>query len=234
MHIPFRAAAAAALIAAAALPASAANISWTLGPTFGGPLGHQGILTNGSLVQAVNLVGQGAAGSTVVDPTGLNLSFTNANTVPFDQVFQDPANGIGDAGWAKVIQSFEWKSASDVDAPSFLSGLVVGTTYQAQFFFARSNLCCTARTQRFGDGNGNFSASVRMDAFQSVVGTFVADASTQRIVFDDSSNNPVLSAYVLRDLTAAPIPEPGTWALMLAGLGAVGFTARRRQSGVSR
>jgi hypothetical protein len=30
------------------------------------------------------------------------------------------------------------------------------------------------------------------------------------------------------DLTISPVPEPQTWAMLLAGLGMVGMTARRR------
>lgn len=31
-------------------------------------------------------------------------------------------------------------------------------------------------------------------------------------------------------VSAAPVPEPGEWALMLSGLGLMGFMMRRRQS----
>jgi uncharacterized protein YraI len=37
------------------------------------------------------------------------------------------------------------------------------------------------------------------------------------------------SDYALRSITTAPIPEPETYALLLAGLGCVGFVVRRRK-----
>jgi len=38
------------------------------------------------------------------------------------------------------------------------------------------------------------------------------------------------SDFALHSISTAPIPEPGTYALMLAGLSAVGFVARRRST----
>lgn len=219
---------AAAAALAATLPASAADVSWTLGPTFGGALGHEGILTNGTLVDAVHLAGS-ASGTITVDPAGLDLVFRNVNSSFFNSSFTDPANDIGDPGWSSVIRTFEWSSSTgDVDAASFLSGLTVGVTYQVQFFSGRSHPCCANRTLTIGDGQGHLSAPISQgpNVFQSVVATFVADGATQRFVFDDSANAPALSAYVLREVS--PVPEPGPWAMLLAGVAVVGRLARRR------
>ena len=56
--------------------------------------------------------------------------------------------------------------------------------------------------------------------------TFVATATTQALEFDTSSNAPILNAYVLREV--APVPEPGTLALMLCGLLGTAAVSRRR------
>jgi hypothetical protein len=208
------------------LAASAASITWTEGPQFNGPNGHEGILTNGTLVEAVNLRAQ-SGGTIVVDPGGLNITFSNVNSDFFTLSFGSATGGgNSDAGWASILSTFEWQAGSNVVAASFLSGLTVGTQYQLQLFAARNDNCC-GRTHSFGDGAGNVSASYGDNSYTSVVGTFTADAATQTIEFFDSTRNPYLNAYVLRDLTA-PIPEPGTWALMLAGLAGLGALARRR------
>lgn len=204
--------------------ASAASITWSAGPNFGGPNGHLGILTNGSLVEAVNLTG--AAGAPItVDPSGLNITFSTINS-PFFNANWASATGGGntDPGWSAILNTFEWQSGSNVTANNFLDSLTVGHQYQVQFFAARTD-CCGTRTHWFGDGEGNFSTPINGNSYTSIVGTFTADDAGQTIQFLDSTNNPILNAYVLRDVTA--VPEPGTWVMMLAGLGLLGFSVRR-------
>lgn len=220
----------AALLAAGT--AQAATITWTTGPSFGGPDGHDGILTNGTLVEAIDLGGAGAP--ITVDPTGLNLVFTRVDSPAFGNIFADSSFGyppsIGDAGWKAVIDTAEF-SAGVVTAPTFLSGLTVGQAYQVQFFSGRSYPGLQGRLLTYGDGQGNFSPEVSMgqNLFVSMVGSFVADGSTQTIVFQENVNFPSLNAYVLREVTA-PIPEPGTWALWLAGLAVTSRMVRRTRA----
>ena len=224
---PTRLAVAAVLTLAAAGVAQAASITWATGPSFGGANGHLGILTNGTLVQAINLNGAGGADFTV--GSGVNITFDSVNSTFFNNNSGSATGGGNtDAGWAAILNTFEWNTGSNVTAPSFLTGLTTGNIYQLQLFTARNDRCCS-RTHWYGDGNGNLSTAKGDQSYLSVMGTFTADATTQAIQFFDSSSNPYLNAYVLRDLTA-PIPEPGTYAMMLAGLGLLGFMTRRRKS----
>jgi hypothetical protein len=223
--------AAIALLACAG-PATSASISWATGPSAAGAAGHLAILTNGSLVEAIDLGGTGPA--ITVDPTGLNLVFTRVDSPFFTTTFADSLfgtpNNVGDAGWSAVLDTAEY-SSGDVNASSFLSGLVPGSTYQVQFFSGRSYPNLDNRLLKYGDGLGNFSPEVSMgqNLFTSMVGTFTADATTQAIVFEENVGLPTLNAYVLREIT--PIPEPDGWALMLAGLAVIGPLLSRRAAG---
>lgn len=208
--------------------ASAASITWSNGPNFGGPNGHLGILTNGALVEAVNLAGVAGAPITV-DPTGINITFDSVNS-PYFSLMWAFASGGGntDPGWSSILNTFEWQSGANVTASDFLDGLIAGHQYQVQFFAARTD-CCSNRTHWFGDGEGNLSTPINGNSYTSIVGTFTADDIDQTIQIFDSSTNPILNAYVLRDVTPA-VPEPTTWAMMLAGLGLLGFSVRRSKA----
>lgn len=111
--------------------------------------------------------------------------------------------------------------------------------------------CCTAIT------SFSFNAPVQAAAFAfvtnqgtstfyakrngSVVESFSAPTNTQGSVnfygfsgisFDtiEIHSGGVNNAYALDNLQVAAVPEAETWGMLLAGLGALGFVARRRQN----
>lgn len=64
-------------------------------------------------------------------------------------------------------------------------------------------------------------------AFSSMVGNAPLDLFLFGGAFDDSGV-PMTGSYSGTINIAAPVPEPQTWALLLAGIGALGIAARRR------
>jgi choice-of-anchor C domain-containing protein len=60
--------------------------------------------------------------------------------------------------------------------------------------------------------------------------SFVADSVSSTLRFSGSANNTYYGAALDNiSVTAAPVPEPETYAMLVAGLGLLGFVARRKQ-----
>lgn len=186
--------------------ASAAMIQWSPGPNYNGPNGFSAIQTNGFLVEAVNL---GDGGQRTVDPGGLNITFQPADKL--NSVFFNSGNpGTNDAEFNAIIDRTDFNSAN-VTVNDFLSGLTPGRDYQVQLFASDSRACCANRASVFGDGQGNQTGPVTQGSFTSVLGFFTADAATQALRLEASpGNNPVLSAYVLLDVSPTPPPAPAS------------------------
>src|SRR5205085_7322819 len=123
--------------------AHASAIAWSLGPIFSGLTGYNAILTNGTVVAAVDA--GPSSGSLTVAPKG--ITFTGADVL--DQgSFASGSPGSNDANWNSIIDSADWNGTNTV-LPSFLSGLIVGRSYQIQLFASDTRTCCAARTQFF-------------------------------------------------------------------------------------
>lgn len=90
----------------------------------------------------------------------------------------------------------------------------------------------TAGTQTFTAAGLGFSNTAGVQSLSQYV-QFTANAGTliNSVTF---SNSPSIDAFEAANFSiTAPVPEPATWALMLAGFGIVGFAMRRRQSKVT-
>lgn len=212
----------------------AASITWSNGPNFGGAEGFKSIDTTGSLVEAVNL---GSTGPLTVDPTGLNIRFTPEDKLD-EPFFSSGSPGSNDTAWNTIINETD-TNLSNGTFDNFFTDLTVGQKYQVQLFASDTRLAgnIPTRTQYFHDGLGNQSSTFVQSSFTSIIGTFTADATTQSLGIWASSNgiggnNPILNAYVLRDITptenTTSVPEP-TSTLAVLGVVGTGLLASRRK-----
>lgn len=86
----------------------------------------------------------------------------------------------------------------------------------------------------FSDNQQNYSSSAPL-ASQATLAAVLADLRSVDIATDYTDANlgnglGIDRTYIDNvQLLAAPVPEPGSWGLMAAGLGSVGWLARRRR-----
>lgn len=116
--------------------------------------------------------------------------------------------------------SFDWKSTHPA-----------ASSVQSLSFFAEDSAKVKlTKLSAFGSYGGPFNAKSPFLHFST---TFVANSSKTNIVFSDSSASSYQADQVLDRITVstvAAVPEPETYAMLLAGLGLMGVVARRRQA----
>lgn len=134
-------------------------------------------------------------------------------------------------------------------------GFVQGTSTLSQSFTATENgsaviTWLAANRQNFG-GTQTYSVSIfdgasttNFGSFTNSSGTFLGQTTSSFAITNGTNytlsftgipagDNTAFIDNVAVAVTTSAVPEPSTWALLLAGFGLIGFSARRRRAAVA-
>ena len=164
--------------------------------------------TSGGIGQAVALTA-GSAFTVTVDP----LDLWSAGALPR----WSNANGLTGATLLAT-------GAADTngDVPSLVAGTVIGPGSFGNYNQGGLSAPFGSLVGEWGNALGSYF----------VIGTNyagVATDSTLNLYYFDS-NNGDNTGSILANVDVAAVPEPETYAMLLAGLGLIGFSARRRKN----
>jgi len=167
------------------------------------------ILATAAALVAIGMTPAANASVSLTCPSSSGLGYCT-----FDEV-----NGTGNFG-----DSFP-------GAQSFTDNFTLILTGNYQLSVTATNTAATGGPISFtvSDLLDNSMASLGTIAFGAVPTTFMLTAGTYHLHF---AGNALKSASYSGTIDIAPIPEPATWAMMVAGIAAVGVAMRRRARNV--
>jgi hypothetical protein len=127
---------------------------------------------------------------------------------------------------------------------NYTNGARAAWIYEQNALTATTNFLAAALQLALWDvvhdgGNGLNAGSVRLassgsnslrSAAEALINASIGHSSTNATILRNVSlaGNPAQALITSDRLYPQPVPEPGTWAMMLAGLGACGWQRRRR------
>lgn len=147
---------------------------------------------------------------------------------------------IDTSGYTDLVLTFAQRNSNTASAWTTLQYTVDGSTWQTATTFqmpaASATTFVNGLTYDFTSiaaANNNADFGIRfLASFAPGTSAYVATAAGQSYATGGTIryDNVLLSGDALPDVPVDPIPEPQTYALMLAGLAAVGLMARRRRA----
>ena len=176
-----------------------------------------------NLVSEGNLTTNGSAGSNAGTSTSINVSFTGASTVSLSfaasSALMSSVGNLGDSSSSQASASFKIFDAT-AGTYVFITDNVSGSSSTDVTPFAlNQNVASTnpGSPQTFLSSLTNYSYAANLVA-----------AHNYQLTLADSTS------VILTGSVLAPVPEPETYAMMLVGLSALGFMARRRKTRTDR
>ena len=159
-------------------------------------------------------------GTTLTDWTHAGSDARSVGSVQFDTSYAPGAATVG-AG----AQSVQIEFPGDSISQSFTT--VSGQGYLLTFLLSGYGVANPSTVSvNVGPANGTFSGVY--PSYVTEMLPFVANATTTTLTFTSSG---VPGTYPhLDSVSVTAVPEPETYALMLGGLAAIGFVARRRKN----
>lgn len=229
--------------------------------SFAGQAQAANLLTNGDFetnvgfsaeIGASYLYPNGVAGWSSPSTTAFNVLFNSANATTVDAQTrftgsepQRLAPSFAPSANGGFIMALDGDTSFNGPFSQTVSGLTVGKTYRVGFEWAAtqySNRTGATEDQLFVTFGGITQATTKIVGLpsQGFAGwfnetfDFTAINTTETLSFLSVGAPNGLPPVVLLDgVSLTAVPEPQTWAMLLAGFGMVGLATRRRRSAVA-
>ncbi|MFG6449106.1 PEP-CTERM sorting domain-containing protein [Roseateles sp. BYS180W] len=181
------------------------------------------------LTQAQNLVVNGSfeQPSLAAGTLGIYANVTGWNATVGEIEIRNNVAGTASQG----VQFLELDARINSTIHQTVSGLTTGSAYSFSFDYSnrRGTALSTNGMSWSLDGGTTWNDVVTPTDYvwHSFSGQFVATGSTTELMFRAINTSDALGTS-LDNVSITAVPEPGTYALLLAGLGAFGVMSRRR------